>query len=84
MFAFQGGTQFAAISIESSGDFSLDFDLEDVFDADDQAGASFSIPGPSQSQATSAMIAQRLRQKTAWRTVAEAQRRDAGSDEEDD
>ena len=66
VFAFQGGTLFTAVNTESSGDFSIDFDLEDVSDANDQAGASSSTSGPSQSQATSAKITRRLRRKVAW------------------
>lgn len=81
VFAIQGGSLFATINPRSSGDFSIDFDLEDVSDADDQAWASCSALRPSQSQTTSAMIARRLRRKAARRTVLDAQRRDANSDE---
>ena len=35
MSAFQGGALLAAINIGTSGEFSIDFDVEDVFDAED-------------------------------------------------
>ena len=43
VFAFQ----VPVVNIESSGDFSIDFDLEDVSDTEDQAGTSGVVPGPS-------------------------------------
>ena len=47
VFTFQGGIPFATVNTRSSGDFSIDFDLEDVSDTDDLVGVSSSAPGPS-------------------------------------
>lgn len=57
VFVFQGEVSFAAVNTGSSSEFSIDFDVEDVSDANDQAGTSSVAPGPSHSQATSARIA---------------------------
>ena len=53
--------QVPTVNTELSDDFSIDFDFEDVFDVEDQARTSRAVPSPSQTQATSAMIARQLR-----------------------
>ena len=58
-----------AINTKSSGEFSIDFNVEDVSDTEALVGESSVGPGPSQSQATSARIAQRLCRKAARETL---------------
>ena len=45
MFTFQVPT----VNTESSGEFGLDLDQEDVSDPEYQAGVGGAVPGPSQS-----------------------------------
>ena len=71
--------QVPAVNTESSGEFSLDLDHEDVSDPKYQAGPGGAVPGPSQSQATSARYARQLRWRVARQIIAST-----NSNEEDD
>ena len=84
MFAFQSGVLHAEVNMETSGEFCVDFNMEDVFDAEAQMGASSVAPGPSHSQVTSARIVRRLRRKVARQTLLDAQHEDSGSDADAD
>ena len=49
MFAFQNRFLLAEINMETSVEFSIDFDTEDVSDTEAQAGTSSVTSGPSRS-----------------------------------
>ena len=63
MLAFQGSSSRPTVNIESSGEFSVDFALADVSDAESPAGECSTGPGPSQSRPVAARLARRLRRK---------------------
>ena len=69
MFAFQGGNPLPTINTESSGEFSVDFGLEDVSDAETPAGECSVGPSISQSQAASTKLARRLCRKKDRETL---------------
>ena len=63
MFAFQGSSSRPAVNTESSGEFSVDFALVDVSNAESPAGECSMGPGPSQSRPVAGRLAKRLRRK---------------------
>ena len=69
MFAFQGGDPRPTINTESSGEFSVDFGLEDVSDAETLAGECNVGLSTTQSQAASAKLVRRLRRKNDRETL---------------
>ena len=63
MFAFHGSSSYLAVNTKSSGEFSVDFTLADVSDAESPAGECSTGSGPSQSRSVVTRLARRLRRK---------------------
>ena len=63
MFAFQGSSSHPAVNNKSSGEFSVDFALADVSDAESPTRECSTGPSPSQSRSVAARLARRLRRK---------------------
>ena len=74
--------QVSAVNTKSSSEFGLDLDQGDISDPEYQVGGV--DPSPSQSRATSARYAWRLRRRAAQQITGRQNIASTDSDEEDD